>query len=338
MARKLRVQFQGAIYHVTARGVERRIIFDDDRDREHFVQRLEECVDACGVRLYLFCLMSNHFHFLVETPQGNLSAFMHKIQTAHTVFYNLRHKRCGHLLQGRYSAKLVEGDNYLYSLSRYIHLNPVYVGINMKKALEERIRLLRNYKWSSYSGYAGFRGSWRFVTEEPVLEMATGRKDKDKRKAYRRFVEAGVANSDDEFIEVLKNSVWGIGGDEFCAKVRDMHTKMTMCARRREDVAFRRIDLHVKPDEVIKVVADILGVTPETLKQRCYGSWARAIAAKMLIRYSGLNQRDAGIHLNIGTGAAVSQQLSALRMAVVDDSLARSLDEIEEVLAEKAKI
>jgi len=336
MARKLRVQFEGAIYHVAARGVEQRFIFDDDRDREHFVQRLEECVDACGVRLYLFCLMSNHFHFLVETPQGNLSAFMHKIQTAHTVYYNLRHKRHGHLLQGRFSAKLVEGDEYLYKLSRYIHLNPVYVGINCKKALEERIRLLRTYKWSSYPGYAGFGENWQFVSEDPVLEMATGRKDRDKRKAYRRFVEAGVSNSDEEFIEVLKNSAWGIGGDEFRARIQDLHTEMTMSARRREDIAFRRIDLDVKPDEVIKVVTDVLGVTPEELKQRGYGSKARAVAAKMLIRYSGLNQRDAGMYLNIGTGAAVSQQLSALRLAVEsDDSLSKCIAGIEDVLAEK---
>jgi len=274
----------------------------------------------------------------VETPQGNLSAFMQKIQTAHTVYYNLRHKRSGHLLQGRFSAKLVEGDDYLYNLSRYIHLNPVYVGINRKKSLEDRIRLLRNFQWSSYPGYAGFGENWRFVSEDPVLEMVTGRKDRDKRKAYRRFVEAGVANSDDEFIEVLKNSAWGIGGDEFRARIRDMHTEMTMSVRRREDVAFRRIDLDVKPDEVIKVVTDMLGVTPEELKQRGYGSRARAIAAKMLIRYSGLNQRDTGMYLSIGTGAAVSQQLSTLSKAVEsDDRLSRTMAGIEDVLDEKAK-
>jgi putative transposase len=109
MARKLRVQYEGAVYHVTARGVERRVIFDDDRDREHFLDRLGDSVQEYGVRLYLFCLMSNHFHLLVETPGGNLSAFMHKLQTAHTVFYNRRHERAGHLLQGRFNAKIVEG-------------------------------------------------------------------------------------------------------------------------------------------------------------------------------------------------------------------------------------
>jgi len=126
MARKLRVQFEGAIYHVTIRGVERRTLFNDNNDCERFLECLGEAVEESGVRLYLFCLMTNHVHLLVETPQGNLSAFMHKLQTAYTVYYNLRHKRVGHLMQGRFGAKPVEGDTYLLVLSRYIHLNPVF--------------------------------------------------------------------------------------------------------------------------------------------------------------------------------------------------------------------
>jgi len=242
MARRLRVQFEGAIYHVTARGVEQRVIFDDDKDRDHFIKRVEEGVEECGVRLYLFCLMTNHFHFLVETPRGNLSAFMQKIQTAHTVYYNLRHKRRGHLLQGRYTAKLVQGDDYLNKLSRYIHLNPVYVGANRKKPLGERIGLLRGYKWSSYPGYAGLAKNRDFIDESAILGMMAGRKEKDRRTSYRKFVEAGVAACDDEFMAILENSVWGVGDDEFQARIRDLHTKMAKKAHRREDVALRRID------------------------------------------------------------------------------------------------
>jgi putative transposase len=135
MARKLRVQYEGAIYHVTMRGVERRPIFKDDEDRERFLKRLGEAVEEFGLRLYLFSLLQNHIHLLVETPQANLSAFMHKLQTAYTVYYNLRHRRAGHLMQGRFGAEPVQGDTHLLKLTRYIHLNPVFVGRMRKEPL-----------------------------------------------------------------------------------------------------------------------------------------------------------------------------------------------------------
>ena len=130
MARKLRIEPAGAIYHFTVRGVERRAIFRDDADRERFVEQFADSVERFGVRLYLYCLMSNHVHLLVETPMANLGAFMQRLQTAYTVYFNRRHRRAGHLMQGRYGAQLVQGDVYLLNLSRYIHLNPVFVGAN----------------------------------------------------------------------------------------------------------------------------------------------------------------------------------------------------------------
>ena len=117
MARKLRVHFEGAIYHVTLRGVERRRLFDDEDDRERFMDRLGVYAEECRIRLYMFCLMTNHVHLLLETPEANLSVFMQKLQTAYTIYYNLRHDRTGHLVQGRFGAKLVEGNEYLLMLS-----------------------------------------------------------------------------------------------------------------------------------------------------------------------------------------------------------------------------
>jgi len=127
MARHLRVEYAGAIYHVTIRGNGRQAIFEDDRDRERFVRRLFESVETYGVRLYLYCLMTNHVHLVIETPDKGLSRFMQSLETGYTVYSNLRHKKSGHVFQGRYGAKLVEGDEYLLKLSRYVHLNPVFV-------------------------------------------------------------------------------------------------------------------------------------------------------------------------------------------------------------------
>lgn len=335
MARRLRVQFAGAIYHVSARGVERRVIFDDDKDREHFLKRVEDGIEEYGVRLYLYCLMANHFHLLVETPAGNLSAFMQKIETAHTVYYNRRHNRTGHLMQGRYDARPVEGNAYLDRLSRYLHLNPVYVEKNVKKPLDERIRLLRDHKWSSYRSYAGLSEPVRFVDALPLLKMAGGRSDRERRRNYRRFVEAGLAKCDEEFLELMDASKWGIGDDEFQARIRDLHIDMALKTKRPEDVALRRVDLDVEPAVVTKVVAEVFGVEPESLKARHYGNRTRAVAARMLTRFSGMNQRDAGSYLNMGSGAAVCQQLSKLREAN-DEDLASKMKKIEDELRIKA--
>lgn len=311
MARKLRVQFEGAIYHVTVRGVERRKIFKDDGDRKRFLECLETAVGAYGVRVYLFCLMSNHVHLLVETPQGNLSAFMHKLQTAYTVYYNLRHKRVGHLMQGRFGATPVEGDDYLLKLSRYIHLNPVHVRGLADQSLERRVAELRRYPWSSYRGYSGLARKYEYVDEGPILEMMEA-PEKKRRLAYRRFVEAGLAETDEEFLEVMKGSRWGIGGSEFLARIRDIHDGMVLRSKRVEDVSFRRMEGKIEAERVMGVVAEAYGLKADDLGKRRYDCEARAVAAQMLGRYAGLNQRDVGGKLGMGTGAAVCQQLKRL--------------------------
>ncbi len=332
MARKLRVQFEGAIYHVTIRGVDRRRIFDDDADRDRFLLKLGEAAEACGVRLYLFCLMTNHVHLLAETPHANLSVFMHKLQTAYTVYYNLRHRRSGHLMQGRFDAILVQGDEYLLKLSRYIHLNPVFIRAQKTKMQEKRVKALREYPWSSYRGYAGLGIPLDFVTEGPILATLGGSK-KRQRKAYRRFVEAGIAETDEDFNEVLKSMTWGIGDSDFQDQIRDMHTDLASSARRPEDVSFRKVEALQNPAEVIRLVANAFNLPVESLQIRQYGCVARAVAAVLLGRHAGMNQRDIGAYLGMGTGSAVCRQLRRFRERMaVDKELAAMVGEMAEVL------
>lgn len=328
MARKLRVQYEGAIYHVTVRGVERRTIFGDDHERERFMNRLGEAVEEYGVRLYLFCLMGNHAHLLVETPQANLSAFMHKLQTAYTVFYNLRHKRAGHLMQGRFGAEEVQGDEYLLKLSRYIHLNPVFIGDIKKQPLKIRREHLRAYPWSSYRGYAGIVKPYEFVEEAPVLAMLETAAKK-RRVAYRRFVEAGIAETDAEFMELLKASPWGIGDSGFQDRIRDLHTAMTGQVRRKEDVSFRRVAPRISAEAVLRVVAKAFEMDAAALRKRQYNCVARSVAALMLGRAVGMNQRDIGSLLCMGTGSAVCRQLQGLReRREQDPDMTRRIDKI----------
>jgi putative transposase len=337
MARKLRVLFKGAIYHVTIRGIGRRRLFDDDTDRERFLERLGEAVDTFGVRLYLFALMTNHVHLLCETPKANLSEFMHQLQTAYSVYYNRRHRRSGHLMQGRFGAELVAGDAYLLRLSRYIHLNPVFVSGVKQLPLKDKVRYLRGYRWSSFRGYAGLSEQWSFVEEGPILAQM-GVRAGERRKAYRQFVESGVAETDEEMVLLVHGSRWGIGDEEFQAQVRERYEQQVKLFRRSEDVSFRRVVTAVPVGAVLESVSREFGVDRESLRRRAYGCVARAVAALLLMREAGMREREVAGMLGMGTGAAVSHQIQRLRQRMAEDAdLRRRVERLSSKLARREK-
>lgn len=155
MARPIRVEFEGAYYHLMARGNERKAIFKDDRDRQLFLQTLQEVIGQYGLILHCYCLMSNHYHLVIQTPRGNLSRAMAWFQGTYTNRYNRRHQRSGHLFQGRYKSQIIEADEYAIKLICYIHLNPVR-GRNKSQPLDQDKRqLLEQYAWSSHCYYSG---------------------------------------------------------------------------------------------------------------------------------------------------------------------------------------
>jgi len=332
MPRHPRVEFPGAIYHVTIRGNARQDIFRDDRDRERFLQRLADSVETYGIRLYLFCLMSNHAHFLLETPSPNLRRFMQSLETGYTVFFNLRHNTSGHLFQGRYKAKLVEGDQYLLKLSRYVHLNPVQIGQLAKRPLKQRIACLRKYRWSSYRSYIGAEKKLPYVTYGPVLaEM--GAKQRRRQREYRQYVEGGLATSDADLLEVLKGSTAAIGGDEFRAWVRDTCIELGEKAAKPEDVWFRRQVSFVSREKVLEVTSKHLGVRPSALLERRRNSALRPIAARMLVKYAGLTHRQVADTLGMRSGVSASLQArKALAMKEGNHKAAKLMAAIEEDL------
>jgi len=157
MARPIRVEFAGAVYHVMARGNERRAIFRDDEDRRRFLETLEEAVARFGWRVHAYCLMPNHYHLLIGTPRGNLSQSAGWLQLTYTARFNRRHRRSGHLFQGRFKAQLIEADAYAQWLVEYIHLNPVRPRRKTERIAAERAAELDRYDWSSHREYAGLR-------------------------------------------------------------------------------------------------------------------------------------------------------------------------------------
>jgi len=324
MARKLRVQFEGAIYHATVRGVERRAIFTERRERERFLERLADGVETHGVRLYMFCLMTNHAHLVLETPLANLDKFMHGLETAYTVYFNLRNDRVGHLFQGRYGADLVEGDRYLLKLTRYVHLNPVCTRRTKSLPLKKRRDLLREYRWSTYRNYIGKEKPLDFVDYAPILAM-TGAPKVRRRQEYRKFVETGLAETDDEFLAVMKDRRWGIGSAAFQAWVKEQHEDLIEHHDRPEDVSFRRIGQRLPAARIIEVVTEALGIDKSELSGYHKGSLARPIAAKMLCKYAGLTQRQVAELFGLKSGAAVSIQLKRLKKAAAEQSEVRRL-------------
>jgi REP element-mobilizing transposase RayT len=146
MARKPRVEFDGALYHVIVRGNQQQAIFQDNKDRATYLERLEHYRKRYGFVLYAYVLMSNHVHLLVETHQTALSKIMQGLQSSYTQYYNRRHRKIGHLFQGRYKAILCDRDAYLLELVRYLHLNPA--------RLRQKISPWR-YPWSSHRAYLG---------------------------------------------------------------------------------------------------------------------------------------------------------------------------------------
>ena len=158
MARPIRVEFPDAVYHVTARGNERQPIVREDPDRERFLETLEQMVQRFGVAIHAYCLMLNHYHLLLQTPRANLSAAVGWFQTTYSVRFNRRHRRSGHLYQGRFKAHLVEADGYARQLIKYIHLNPVRPKDKRTPIPVERREELATYRWSSHPAYAAVAG------------------------------------------------------------------------------------------------------------------------------------------------------------------------------------
>jgi len=328
MARHLRVEYAGAIYHATCRMLgesrgEISRLFRDDRDRGRFLKQLAERVEWYGIRLYLFVLMTNHFHLVFETPSANCSAFMQSLCTAYTVYFNLRHGRHGHLLDGRFKAKLVQGDDYLLALSRYVHLNPVKVAGIRDKPIEERVHCLRAYRWSSLASYCRGHNALPFVTGAPLLSEMGGKRWQQRRQ-YRQFVESGLAKDDADFKAAMQASPRCIGGEAFRGWVDELYRNMVEKRRRPEDASLRRVLAPLAAETVLAEAARALGVEAGEFKRRRRNSALRGVAARLLVKYSGLTQREVAALLGVGTGAAVSTQIRKVQAWTSDDARLRS--------------
>jgi len=209
MTRPLRIEYPNAVYHVTSRGNARGKIFLGDQDRENFLSVLDAVVKRYNWLCHAYCLMDNHYHLMIETPDANLSRGMRQLNGVYTQKYNWWHSKTGHIFQGRYKAILVEKENYLLELCRYVVLNPVRA--NMVDKPEE-------WKWSSYGATAGLIKVPDCLAVDWVLGLFS-RKKAEAQKRYRQFVREGIQKGspwDDLQGQVL------LGEEGFIDKYKDL--------------------------------------------------------------------------------------------------------------------
>lgn len=212
MARPLRVQFEGALYHVTSRGNSRDALVEGDRDRHAFLACPGTVVPRFHWLCHAYCLMDNHYHLVIETPEANLSKGMRQLNGIYTQCYNRRHRSVGHLFQGRYNAIVIQKESHLQEVCRYVVLNPVRA---------KAVAKVEDWTWSSYRGTVGLSDRPPWLTVDWVLrQFDTARQPAAQH--YRRFVREGINRSsiweevraqvllgDEKFVEKLEGYVKG---------------------------------------------------------------------------------------------------------------------------------
>jgi len=217
MVRPLRIEFAGAVYHVTSRGDRCEAIVEDDADRRRFVKLLGDVTERMGWHCYAWCLMDNHYHLVLETPEANLAHGMRQLNGVFTQLSNRRHGRSGHLFQGRYKAIIVDRESYLLELCRYVVLNPVRAGMVDDPAL---------WAWSSYRATAGMEKAPAWLANRITLSHF-GNKLSTAQRQYAQFVKEGMRSQsiwrhlnrqiylgDDVFVQRTQAHLGGTTQDE----------------------------------------------------------------------------------------------------------------------------
>jgi REP element-mobilizing transposase RayT len=210
MSRPLRVAFPGAVYHVMSRGNAKALVFLDQRDFEKFVAVLKAACARFGVVCYAFCLMPNHYHLVVMTPQPNLSAAIKHLNGVYAQWWNYRHQRCGHVFQGRFKAQLVQEDRYLLAVCRYVVLNPVRAGL---------VAHPREWKWSSYRASAQLEPAPRFLHTSAFDGLLARHSSAPAGVAYRQFV-SDEPGDGEEMTRLIRGDERFLGDASFLADER----------------------------------------------------------------------------------------------------------------------
>jgi len=295
MARPLRIEYPGAYYHLINRGNAGEKIFKSIRDREKFLEYLAKAVERFGIVIHTYCLMSNHYHIIVETPQANLSTAIQWLNVSYAAYYNKKRQRSGHLFQGRFKALLVDADEYLSQLSRYIHLNPVRAKMFDAPA---------DYRWSSYPAFIGKVNEPQWL--DTGLLARFGKKRRQAAKNYQSFVEEiDLKDIENPNSRVVEGFI--MGETEFVSWVQ----KRFLSAKKedKEIPQLSKLKPRISLDSIVKVVCDEMGCSPEDIKvSGRKKNLPREIAIYLARGLSGLSCTDLGQYFGRVSGAAITMR------------------------------
>ncbi|MCO5067754.1 MAG: transposase [Kiritimatiellae bacterium] len=339
MSRPLRIDIEGGWYHVTARGHNRRDIFLDRPDRQHFMELLEEMIVRHRVEVHAYVLMKNHYHLLVRTPDANLSQAIQWLNVSYSVWWNSKHQSCGSLFQGRFKAVVVEGGEWLLSLSQYIHYNPVAIkGLGLgkreraaerkgwtvptKKMAAKRLEALRSYEWSSYPAYAGYEKIPAWLTTRAVLGQIQG-----GHPGYRKATEERLlAGQEEDFWASLR---WGfvLGREAFAETVR----KRLKVGR--ESSGRRRVRRRVAWPDLVRCMEELKKEPWSAFRDR-RGDWGRDVTLWAARRLGGYTLAELAREVGAVDYTAIYQGVRRLEArSKKDDKLLKIMRQYERKLA-----
>lgn len=317
MARRPRIHFAGAFYHVIARGNHRQKIFREDQDYRVYLRFLSEYKARGDFLLYAYTLMPTHIHLLIEARETRLSQLMQTLQFRYTRNFNLKYKTWGHLFQGRYKAILCEKDSYFLELSAYIHLNPVRAGLVEKP---------EDYPWSSYSSYLTERKD-EMVTRDFLYGQFSDRKAQ-ARRAYARFVQARVGEGRRKDFYELKDQRF-LGSEEF---VEDINRRLP------EKIPFH---YRVSLEEIVAGVSSAWEIPMELfygMTRDRKGAWGRAVGAHLGKKIGGYTLKAIAEHFHRDP-VVMSQGVRKVERRIWrDHHLLRVMDALEKELTRGRKI
>jgi putative transposase len=315
MSRPLRIEFSDAWYHVLNRGRRRESIFRDPKDYEIFLQTVQEACEFWHLRVAAYCLLSNHYHLLVQTPNANLSRCLRHIDGVYTQRFNRRHGHDGPLFRGRYKALLIEADPYLLQLVRYIHRNPLEAGL---------AQTLDDYPWSSHQGYLSRSPKWKWLYKDGVLEMLAA-KPGARIEAYRKFV---VREDGEELRQLFSRKRWPVflGSEKFITRVR-----RRFFSTKADSEVLQRKELAPALDLLVGVVSRGYRVEGKDLfySRRGHGNEARNVAIYLARRLRGDRLKEIGEAFKIGRYSTVSSIVERMKVRIgSDETLRKKVDHL----------
>jgi REP element-mobilizing transposase RayT/predicted house-cleaning noncanonical NTP pyrophosphatase (MazG superfamily) len=314
VTRPLRIEFEDAVYHVMNRGLARQAIFLNDQDREDFLKILQEAHQRWQIQVLGYALMGNHYHLCLQTPWGNLSRVMRHIDGVYTQRFNRSHKRDGPLFRGRYKAIVIDAEEYLGAVVRYIHLNPVKAKI---------IKDPRDYQWSSHRDYLRSNGKRPWLNTKKLLESMEGP------KGFHAYVMEGNDPEIEKYYGRTKQSPV-LGGEEFIQWIRERVEEPS-----KEHVKEERRHFKPKIDEVIECVASAYEMVKAQIEKGVRGqeNEARLVAIYLTYQECGLTHQEIAKRFNIGSYGAIGWYCAKAREKMAQaKGLQRRLEEIRQAL------